>query len=99
MAVGIASSIGRTDGSLAVWGLCDHGANVPGRWVHWPAVLGEQCSVTCQHPEPSGVPDGVPPRLALGRSRGPEQVLAIVAKDDPVGLSRSVERGAVALGS
>jgi len=33
MPIGIASVIGRTEGGLAVWGLCVHGADVPGRWV------------------------------------------------------------------
>jgi hypothetical protein len=31
--IGIAWEIGRTEGSLAVWGLRVHGADVPGRWV------------------------------------------------------------------
>jgi hypothetical protein len=33
MPIGIASTIGRTEGGLAVWRLHVHGAEVPGRWV------------------------------------------------------------------
>ncbi|MFI5460665.1 MAG: hypothetical protein ACHRXM_35060 [Isosphaerales bacterium] len=33
MPIGMASAIGRTEGGLAVWSLCVHGADVSGRWV------------------------------------------------------------------
>jgi hypothetical protein len=33
MPIGIASEIGRTDHGLAVWGLCVHVANAPGRLI------------------------------------------------------------------
>jgi hypothetical protein len=33
MPIGMASTIGRTEGGLAVWSLNVDGADVPGRWV------------------------------------------------------------------
>ena len=33
MPIGMASAIGRIEGSLVVWGVRVHGADVPGRWV------------------------------------------------------------------
>ena len=40
MPIGIASEVGRTEGGRAVWSVRIHGADVPGRGHHGPAVRG-----------------------------------------------------------